>query len=331
MSSEVCNVISRFVIVGRIDMKTTKSHGIKNAVLVVLLLLGFGTLANMYLNNRIIAGLVSYGISQRIAEIPVFSFLPRWFLNKAAIPISREQNAGVLKSAFEVFDPSLRSFLTSVPIILDSSANTAKSYPAKGYIGVSPDWDNTVLQSPFMEIYEQRGMKPEDPVFIPRFKTNLLIHEFLHILQVHQGIDSRSCYEAVARWYLDPRYGIPSPNGVVRADTTNDKRPDSLASNRIKYVVWHQLYNYRRLQDVPQDGSWKNMQYVERYQSAERGVEEFAYIGEEILASGSSSENYIKTGQWCDKDWKDKKMRLLEVSPEVIALYRGIFNPEVTQ
>jgi hypothetical protein len=303
----------------------------RNAFLVALLLLGFGTLANMYLKNSVIPGLRTHGMSRSIAETPIFSFLPRWCLNRAAISISRERNAGVLKSALEVFDPSLRSFLTSVPIIFDSSAKTAKSYPAKGYIGVSTDWDNTVLQSPFREIYEQRGMKPDDSVFIQRFKTNLLIHEFLHILQVHQGIESRSIYEAVARWYEDPRYGIPSPNGVVHAVTTKDRRADTLASNRIKYVVWHQLYNYRRLHDVPLDGSWKNMQYVERYRSAKRGVEEFAYIGEEILASGSASENYIKTGQWQDRDWKEKKMRLLEVSPEVIALFRGVFNPEVLQ
>jgi len=311
----------------RIYMRTTKYHGIRNAFLIALLLLGFGTLANMYLKNSVIDGLGSYGISRRIAETPIFSFLPRWFLNRAAIPISRERNAGELKSALEVFDPSLRPFLTSVPIIFDSSAKTARSYPAKGYIGVNPDWDNTVLQSPFREIYEQRGMKPGDPVFIQRFKTNLLIHEFLHILQVHQGIENRSIFEAVERWYVDPRYGAPSPNGVVRADMNKDRRPDTLAYNRIKYVVWHQLYNYRMFRDVPLDGSWKNMQYVERYQSAKRGVEEFAYIGEEILASGSASESYIKTGRWRDKDWKEKKMRLLEVSPEVIALFRGVFNP----
>jgi hypothetical protein len=312
-------------------MRTTKSHGMRNAVLVALLLLGCGTLANMYLKNRVIAGLGSYEVSRRIVETPVFSFLPRWFLNRAAVSISRDRNASVLKSAFEVFDPSLRSFLTSVPIILDSSANTAKAYPAKGYIGVSPDWDNTVLQSQYRAIYEQRGMKPEDPVFMQRFKTDLLIHEFLHILQVHQGIDSRSCYEAVARWYRDPRYGIPSSNGVAHAGTTKDTRPDTLAINRMKYIVWHALYNYRRLRDVPQDESWKNMQYGERYRSAEKGVEEFAYIGQEILASGSSSENYIKTGQWCDNDWRSKKMRLLEVSPEVIAVFRGVFYPKLTQ
>lgn len=312
-------------------MRTTIYHGIRNAFWVALLLLGFGILANMYLKNSVIDGLSSYGISLRIAETPIFSFLPRWFLNRAAIPISQARNADILKSTLEVFDPSLRPFLTSVPIILDSSAKTAKSYPAKGYIGVNPDWDNTVLQSPFREIYEQRGMKPGDPVFIQRFKTNLLIHEFLHILQVHQGIENRSIFEAVERWYVDPRYGAPSPNGVVRADMKKDRRPDTLAYNRTKYVVWHQLYNYRRLRDVPLDGSWKNMQYVERYQSAKRGVEEFAYIGEEILASGSASESYIKTGQWRDKDWKEKKMRLLEVSPEVIALFRGVFNPVLGQ
>jgi hypothetical protein len=303
----------------------------RNAVLVALFLLGCGICANMDMKNRIIAGPGSYGIIRRIVETPVFSFLPRWFLNRAAVSISRERNASVLKNVFEVFDPSLRSFLTSVPIILDSSARTAKAYRAKGYIGVSPDWDNTVLQSEYRAIYEQRGMKPEDPVFMYRFKTNLLIHEFLHILQVHQGIDSRSCYEAVAQWYTNPRYGMPSPNGVVYADTTNDGRPDTRAINRMKYILWHQLYNYRRLSDVPHDESWKDMQYGERYRSSKKGVEEFAYIGEEILSSGSGAENYIKTGQWCDKDWKNKKMRLLEVSPEVIALYRGVFNPALTR
>ena len=73
------------------------------------------------------------------------------------------------------------------------------------------------------------------------------------------------------------------------------------------------------------------MQYGERYRLAEKGVEEFAYIGQEILSSGSGSESYIRTGQWCDKDWKNKKMRLLEVSPEIIAVFRGVFNPELTQ
>jgi hypothetical protein len=230
-----------------------------------------------------------------------------------------------------VFNPLLRSFLTSVPIVLDSSADTAKAYRTKGHIGVSPDWDNTVLQSKYRTIYEQRGMKSEDPVFTHRFKTDLLIHEFLHILQVHQGIDGRLCYEAVARWYIDPRYGIPSPNGTVYAETMKDRRPDTLAINRMKYITWHELYNYRRLSDVPQDESWKNMQYGERYRLAEKGVEEFAYIGQEILSSGSSSENYIKTGQWIDKDWENKKIRLLEVSPEVIAVFRGVFNPKLTQ
>jgi hypothetical protein len=246
-------------------------------------------------------------------------------LQRAAAPVSGERNAQVLKRVFEVFDPSVTPFLQSVPIVLDPSANTAKAYLAQGYIGVSPDWDNTVSQSKYRAIYEQRGMKPEDPVFLYRFKTDLLIHEFLHLLQVHQGLDKGLCYEMVAQWYNDPRYGRPSPNGVVRAG----RKPETLEINRIKYIVWHELYNYRKLSNVPQDDSWKTMHYGERYRSSEKGVEEFAYIGQEILASGSSSEHYIKTGQWSDKDWKEKKMRLLEVSPEVLALYRGVFNPEL--
>ena len=319
-------------------MRTSEPHGMRNAVLVALFLFGGGTLANMYMNESVsrdeksvIAGSGSYGVSQRLVEIPVFSFLPTGFLHRGAVSISPERNASVLTSVFEVFDPLLRPFLTSVPIVLDSSADTAKAYPTKGYIGVSPDWDNTVLQSQYRAIYEQRGMKPEDPVFMHRFKTDLLIHEFLHILQAHQRIDGSLFYEAVARWYTDPRYGIPSPNGIVYADTTKDRRPDTLAINRMKYIVWHHLYNYRSLNNVPQDESWKNMQHAERYRLAKKGVEEFAYIGQEILSSGSSSENYIKTGRWCDKDWKSKKMRLSEVSPEIIAVFRGVFNPALTQ
>jgi hypothetical protein len=303
----------------------------RNAVLVALFLLVCGTLASMYMKNHVSAWPGSSAVSRRLAETPVFSFLPSWFLKKGAVPISRERNANVLKNVFEVFDPSLRPFLTSVPIVLDSSADTAKAYRSKGYIGVSPDWDNTVRQSRHKAIYEQRGKKPGDPVFVDRFKTDLLIHEFLHILQVRQGIDCGSWYEAVAQWYRNPRYGIPSPNGIVNADTTKDRRPDALAINRMKYVLWQRLYNYRRLRNVSQDENWKNMEYWERYRRAEKGVEEFAYIGQEILSSGSNSENYIKTGQWSDKDWKSKKMRLLELSPEVIAVFRGVFNPELTQ
>ncbi len=319
-------------------MRTNKPHGMRKAVVVVLCLLSTGILADMYMNNNesrgknlIIAGPGSYGSNQQTVVIPVSGYLPAWLIHKDAQSISRERNANVLNSVFEVFDPLLRPFLASVPIVLDPSADTAKAYPAKGYIGVSPDWDNTVLQSRYRAIYEQRGMKLEDAVFMPRFKTDLLIHEFLHILQVHQGVDGRLFYKAVAKWYLDSRYGTPSPSGRVLADPSQDRAPDTVASNRVKYIVWHELYNYRKLSDVPQDESWKNMQYTERYRSAEKGVEEFAYIGQEILASGSSSQHYVRTCQWCNEDWKIKKMRLSEVSPEVIAFFRGVFNPELTQ
>ncbi len=311
-------------------MGTVKSHRIRNATMVVLLFLGCGTFIHIYLKNHTIAGSHFYGVVRRTTETPVFSFLPGWFFTREAVSISRERNTTVLESVFEVFDPSLRSFLASVPVIVDSSAMTAKAYRTKGYIGVSPDWDNTVRQSRYRMIYEQRGMKLDDPVFSQRFKTDLLIHEFLHILQSHLGIDSRSFYDTVAQWYRNPRYGIPSPRGIVSADPKN-AGPDAVAINRIKYILWHELYNYRRLSEVFLNESWKNMQYGERYRLSEKGVEEFAYIGQVILSTGSSSENYIKTGRWCDKDWKSKKMRLLEVSPEVITLFRGVFNPELMQ
>ena len=268
---------------------------------------------------------------RRLAETPIFAILPRWCLSRWAVPISREGNAAVLTNVLEVFEPSLRPFLTSVPIILDTSATTARAYPAQGYIGVSPDWDHTVYQSDYRVTYEQREMAPDEAVFAMRFKTNLLIHEYLHILQYQLAIDNRSCYEAISSWYLDPRYGRPDPQGVVRLATNRGTRSETLANNRMKYVLWHQLYNYQGLDKVPQDMSWKNMQYLDRYRSAKRGVEEFAYIGEEILASGSDDESYIQSGKWSTADWQDKKSRLPEVTPEIIALYRGVFNPKLAQ
>ena len=243
------------------------------------------------------------------------------------VSISQELNAEVLKTVFEVFDPSLQPFLSSLPIVVDATADTAKAYPAKGYIGVSPDWDNTVRQSRFRVTYEQRGMRPDDPVFMHRFKTDLLIHEFLHILQVHRGIDAHRIHDVVTGWYLDPRFGKPSPDGMNRAETRTGRQPEAIAGNRTKYVLWQALYNSSMLSDVPSDESWKRMQYSERYRSAEKGVEEFAYIGQEILAAGSSSASYVKSGQWSDSDWQDKRQRLAELAPEVVALFHGVCNP----
>jgi hypothetical protein len=312
-------------------LSTSKFHGILYAVLTALFLLGSGTLAYVCMQ-----GSSSHARPQELAgagivEIPISPYLPNWFFPRKAVSISRESNSGVLKSAYEVFDPSVQSFLAEVPIVFDTSATTARAYQSRGYIGVSPDWDNIVLRSEYRAVYEQRGMKPDDPVFMQRFKTSLLIHEFLHLLQVRQGIASRSCYEAVAKWYADPRYGVPSPDGIVTADMTNNRRPDTLAINRTKYILWHSLYNYQKLSAVPHDDGWKTMHYGDRYQWADKGVEEFAYIGEEILAAGSSSENYIETGKWSDQDWNMKRMKLFEVSPEIIALFRGVFNPVLMQ
>lgn len=243
------------------------------------------------------------------------------------VSISLERNAKVLKSVFEVFDPSLQPFLSSVPIVVDATADTAKAYPAKGYIGVSPDWDNPVSESRFRVAYEQRGMRPDEPVFMYRFKTDLLIHEFLHILQIHRGIGSGRIHEAVTGWYLDPRFGKPSSKGMSQAEARTGGQAGAIAGNRTKYVLWQALYNSSKLSDVPGDESWKRMQYSERYRSAEKGVEEFAYIGQEILAAGSSSASYIKSGHWSDGDWQDKRQRLTELAPEVLALFQGVFHP----
>lgn len=307
-------------------MRTRNPHRRRYATLAVLLLLGLGIVAG----GRFIGPGSGSGPSwppYRLVETPIFSVLPRWALDRWATPITREDNVKVITNVLALFDPALRPLLSSAPIILDSAATTARAYPAKGYIGVSPDWDKTVQQSRYRAIYTARGMRPEEPVFADRFKTNLLIHEYLHLLQFHLGIDRRASYEAISRWYLDPRYGLPDPDGVVRGTPGQARSPVGLATNRLKYVLWHQLYNHQRLPKVPGDGSWRNLRYGARYRWAKRGVEEFAYLGEEILATGSDSENFITTGQWSADAWRDKEMRLLELAPEIVALYRGVFTP----
>ena len=67
-------------------MRTSKPHGMRNAVLVALFLLGSGTLANMYLNesesrDRIVLslGLALTGLAGGLLRLPSSRFCPDGF------------------------------------------------------------------------------------------------------------------------------------------------------------------------------------------------------------------------------------------------------------
>lgn len=87
--------------------------------------------------------------------------------------------------------------------------------------------------------------------FSDEFKRDLLVHECLHILEAESGIDIGQFYLDVQRWYNDPTSGLPGPLS---------------GENYVKYVLWHWLYSGKS-----------------RYEDSERGIEEFAYIGTQLV------------------------------------------------
>lgn len=69
-------------------MKIKGSRGMRYVVLVLLFLLGIGTLVNLYLQRSgsrdkdALAGSDSPGMNRLIVEVPFDSSLPKWFLTK---------------------------------------------------------------------------------------------------------------------------------------------------------------------------------------------------------------------------------------------------------
>jgi len=225
--------------------------------------------------------------------------------------VSAEGNKEVLERVWEMFDPRLHKYLRSIPIMKRRGTRTAVAHTRKylvsdedfPHIGVSPDWDNKAVDSKYWAKYFSQpryGKKPDDPVFSDRFKVRLLAHEYLHMIEDHLGFDVASFFKLVASWYPNESSGVPKPKG----------------GNRQKLVLWWNVYGQRGRPEEPDNTEWRNMEYTGQYGSSTPGVEEFAYIGSEIITA--------------EEDWR-KKNRLLEITDELVRSYEGILSPTILE
>lgn len=174
-----------------------------------------------------------------------------------------DNTAGQIEEAFAPFDPQVQERIRSIPIEKEWTINTALAQTVD-YVDyqdvrilVNSDWDNIYCESPSWEsVYKKRGVDSNDPVFPNEFKTRLLVHEYLHILQAESDIDITSFCAEVLVWYVDLAWGEPTPDGYFPQ------------ANYVKYTLWWNIYS--------ESGQ-------EYYADTASGVEEFAYIGCSIV------------------------------------------------
>lgn len=216
--------------------------------------------------------------------------------------IDSETNRDVLEAVWHRFHPALLSYLQDIPIRKDEHTRTALAHTSQyvhfsydfAYIAVSVDWDSTAKESRHWETLRARGSDPDTPVFSDIFKRELLIHEYLHMIQVDEQLDLLTFIESFEQWYGDTSFGTPEPQ-----------------SNRLKYLLWWNLF--RKEGETTPGPHWQEMEYQGQYAKSSRGVEEFAYIGSNLLLSDLK---------------QDRRARLQELSPDLLATYANILNPE---
>jgi hypothetical protein len=229
-------------------------------------------------------------------------------------PASLRMSGKTLNSVYCFFDPSLRPYLKSIPIISSKAARTAyasvdQPQDKLGFIAVSPDFFSVAQESKYWDDYYSRppyNMSPDQPVFSEDFRMQLLAHEFLHIAQAHLQIDTDLLFSRVAQWYTDEAYGRPTPGGCCI-----DSR---IEPNWTKYVLWWNLYGHPGNPDEITDSEWKKMEYCERYARSPRGVEEFAYVGETIMVPAETAR---------------RKDRLFDLSSAIYDSYVKIIDPSI--
>lgn len=232
--------------------------------------------------------------------------------------ISPEVNQPILESVLELFHPSLHTYVNSIPVIRDNSVRTAAARTSRQFssseksiaILVSPDWDNKAKDSVNWDAYFSKPdyhLKPDDPVFSTDYKMELLAHEYLHLIQDHLRLDPAQFFQQVAKWYHDENVGRPGSVGVYEGKKTG--------TNRMKYLLWWNLYGQVGNPNDQRDVEWKRMEYPHGdYFGSVPGVEEFAYLGGNIA---------IEKEEWRRKD------RLAELPSEIKAVYNRILNPNL--
>ena len=128
------------------------------------------------------------------------------------------------------FDDAVWERLQSIPVRSERTVATALAqtvrWTEEPTLWVSTEWDT----------------------FSSEFRRDLLVHEYLHILQAESGLDLGRFYQQVQEWYHNRAYGASVPSG-----------------NYIKYILSFELYGGK-----------------DKYPDSEIGEEAFAYIGTQI-------------------------------------------------
>jgi hypothetical protein len=234
--------------------------------------------------------------------------------------IDYKENRHVLAKIYTLFEDNIVDKLEKIPIIKILDARTALAHTSRffeseddfHYIGVSRDWDNAAKESRFWQRHYSKpgyNMGPNDPCFSDDFKLDLLIHEFLHLIQDTHIQDMELFYKEVKKWYKDESKGIPSPSGIYAGK--ND------GTSRLKYTLWWNLYREPDDPEEPKNDNWKNMSYNDGYKNSQKGQEEFAYIGACLLQHALNFKGIDR-----------EKDILLELPESIIKFYRGIIKKE---
>lgn len=227
-----------------------------------------------------------------------------------------ETNKQMLERVFSLLDPSLEQYLSSIPILKVPGVQTAFSHTSRSlsypgdfvYVGVNEEWDTKAGDSKHWQEFYSRppyNMDPEAPVFGDGFKLELLVHEFLHMVQDHLALDIGRLYSFVQEWYPDDSYGRPVEPPIAHGG--------GWSLNQVKRALWWNLYGQRGTPGEYADDEWRRTRYVERYWGATPGVEEFAYIGQTVVAPDP-----LLAGD-----------RLLELSKPIFSFYEGILSPDI--
>jgi hypothetical protein len=264
----------------------------------------------------VLAGLAAMDAALEVHRLGLVSFVAPGISNRLRPPrksIAPNIDPQVLSDVYGAFDPSVQEYLISVPIVTSSAARTAYSGndewasgsgESSRFVAVSPDFCSKAGDSAYWADYYSKPpyeMCCDDPVFTKAFQEQLLIHEFLHVVQGQAGLDNEGFFNSVESWYRDDSYGRPLA------------APGS-GCNWVKYNLWWNLYGKPGDPAEPADRQWKAMEYCDAYRDSSPGVEEFAYIGDSFLTPEAAGS---------------RRQMLCGLSTPVFSSYQGVVNPDI--
>lgn len=185
----------------------------------------------MRTDTQIIAGLV---IATGFAFLICFSM--QYIISKSPTRISEPLTQEVII----YFDVINWDRITDIPIYKRWDIRTAMALTEREVrrdqvaVLVSPNWQN----------------------FTESFRRNLLIHEFLHILEAEKGVDIKQFSNEVYAWYEDITWGEPTPAG-----------------NYVKYILFWNVYGGNGFPIPPEYKKQEEFAYIGVHLAYQRGYE----------------------------------------------------------